>query len=251
MLALVTALSLTACGDAAESVATTPVRPDPPATASSAPPATEPPAAEPPATEPPATAPELPTDPPATLPAPIELPAPPAASSWSADLASVRVAEPTSRAGYDRDLFPHWIDADSNRCNTRCEVLFRQFRHDLDGLPDGGWFSAYDAVTTGLSSELDVDHVVPLSEAWVSGADAWDETRRREFANDLAPGALLAVTASSNRSKGDRDPSEWQPPNRASWCGYAADWLRTKVRWDLGVDPLEFTTLSQMLQGCP
>ena len=167
------------------------------------------------------------------------------------DLAAISIAEPTSPDGYERDLFGGWIDADSNRCTTRCEVLLRERQYDLAGLPDGGWLSAYDGATTAFSSELDIDHVVALGEAWVSGAAEWDEQRRREFANDLTPGALLAVTAGVNRSKGDRDPSEWQPPDRAAWCGFAGEWLHTKVRWGLNADPLEFTNLSEMLQGCP
>ena len=161
------------------------------------------------------------------------------------------IAEPASGDDYDRDLFGGWLDADSNRCTTRCEVLLREFRNDLDGLPNGGWLSTYDGVTTGESSELDIDHVVALGEAWVSGANLWDEARRRDFSNDLTPGALHAVTASVNRSKGDRDLAEWQPPDQSSWCGYAGDWLHTKVRWGLSADPLEFTNLSEMLQGCP
>ncbi len=108
-----------------------------------------------------------------------------------------------------------------NRCDTRCEVLLREFRRDLDDLPVGGWLSVYDGVRTAESSELDVDHTVALAEAWISGADRWDDARRRDFANDLTPGALRAVTASVNRSKSDRDPAEWQPPDRSSWCTFA------------------------------
>lgn len=170
--------------------------------------------------------------------------------SWADDLHTLRVAEPSPRDGYRRELFEHWIDADSNRCNTRCEVLLRDFRQDLTGAPVGGWLSLYDGRVVTDSSDLDVDHVVALSEAWVSGADTWSPDRRRDFANDLAPGALLAVSASVNRSKGDRDPAEWQPPDPAAWCTYAADWIRTKNRWGLSADPLEFTMLSEMLGGC-
>lgn len=171
--------------------------------------------------------------------------------SWAEALASVAVAEPSDRDSYDRKRFRHWIDADSNRCDTRCEVLLREFRSDLPQAPVGGWLSLYDGVTVSESSDLDVDHMVPLAEAWVSGAYRWDDQRREDFANDLTPGALLAVTASTNRSKSDRDPSEWLPPDRSSWCRYATDWVVTKYRWGLSVDPLEFTDLSQILQGCP
>ena len=170
--------------------------------------------------------------------------------SWAADLRTLRVAEPSPRDGYRRELFEHWILADANRCSTRCEVLLRDFRQDVTGAPVGGWLSLYDGLVVTDSSDLDVDHVVALSEAWVSGADTWSPGRRRDFANDLSPGALLAVSASVNRSKGDRDPAEWQPPDPNAWCTYAADWIGTKNRWGLSADPLEFTTLSEMLAGC-
>ena len=178
-------------------------------------------------------------------------PQPQRPDGWRAALAQLRVAEPSSRDGYDRDRFGGWIDADADRCDTRCEVLLREFRRDLDDLPVGGWLSVYDGVRTAESSELDVDHTVALAEAWISGADRWDDARRREFANDLSPGALRAVTASVNRSKSDRDPAEWQPPDRSSWCTFATDWVSTKLRWDLSADPREFTTLTTMLESCP
>lgn len=92
-------------------------------------------------------------------------------------------------------------------------------RSTLPGLPDGGWLSAYDGYTTSDPSELDIDHVVPLGEAWRSGASRWDPARRAAFANDLdAPQALIAVTAATNRSKSDSDPAIWQPPNTNHWC---------------------------------
>jgi hypothetical protein len=125
------------------------------------------------------------------------------------------IAPEGSDAGYDRDLFDHWTDADSDGCDARCEVLEQERRIDLPGLPGGGWLSTYDGYTTPDAGELDVDHVVALGEAWRSGGATWDGARREAFANDLDdPGALIAVTASANRSKGDRDPASWQPPNR-------------------------------------
>jgi hypothetical protein len=92
---------------------------------------------------------------------------------------------------------------------------------------------------------------VALHEAWQSGAATWEPQRRRAFANDLGhPGALVAVTAAMNRIKSDRDPASWQPPNRASWCLYAADWITVKVRWGLTADEAEVTALRNMLAGC-
>ncbi len=176
---------------------------------------------------------------------------PPATGGDGSTVDALTVAPPDRDVGYDRDLFVHWIDANRDSCDTRCEVLKRQRRMDLAGLPGGGWLSAYDGYTTPDSSELDVDHVVPLHEAWLSGAAAWDAPTRTAFANDLASPELLAVTAATNRSKGDKDPANWQPPSREEWCAYASAWVTIKVRWHLTADEREVSALRNMLQGCP
>jgi hypothetical protein len=153
-------------------------------------------------------------------------------------------------AGYRRALFEHWIDADGDGCDTRCEVLAAERRTDLPGLPSG-WLSIYDGYSTDDPSELEVDHVVALAEAWRSGASTWDAARRRDFANDLdEPDALIAVTAASNRAKGDRDPAEWQPSSHAGWCQWALGWTRAKVKWGLTADAAEVRALRNILAGC-
>lgn len=78
----------------------------------------------------------------------------------------------------------------------------------------GRWYSVYDQVWIEEPRDVSVDHMVPLANAWRSGASEWTEERREDFANDLARGQLIAVTASSNSSKGDSDPSEWKRPTR-------------------------------------
>ena len=158
---------------------------------------------------------------------------------------------PERNAGtYDRGLFRHWIDADRDGCNTRCEVLEAERRSDLPGLASG-WESMYDGYTTDDSDELEIDHVVALAEAWRSGADGWDEARREAFANDLdEPDALVAVTAATNRSKSDRDPASWQPPNRSSWCRWANAVVTVKRKWGLSVDQAEATALEYILALC-
>lgn len=154
-------------------------------------------------------------------------------------------------AGYDRDLFNLWIDADSDGCDTRDEVLYRQNRDrgGSCGTSRGVWKSAYDGLRLTNSSDLDIDHFVPLSEAWGSGARKWNAGTRTRYANDLYGYSLLAVSASSNRSKGDSDPSEWLP--RASFqCVYAARWIAVKYRWRLSVDRSEKSALSRIMRGC-
>ncbi len=116
---------------------------------------------------------------------------------------------------------------------------------------DGRWYSHFDGVWVEDASELDVDHVVPLAEAWDSGASGWGEATRRAFANDLdEPRSLIAVTASANRSKADRDPAGWLPPDDGYHCVYVADWVVVKHRWRLTVDRAERAAVEEVIAGC-
>jgi hypothetical protein len=115
----------------------------------------------------------------------------------------------------------------------------------------GEWVSAFDGVRTTDPSTFDVDHFVPLKEAWDSGADAWDEARREGFASDLEyAGSLIAVSASSNRTKGASDPAEWLPPSAAYHCQYIVTWVRVKLLWDLSADTAEIAALKNYGAGC-
>lgn len=183
----------------------------------------------------------------------------PASRSGSAAalVSRLRVAPEGSMAGYDRALFGTWADADGDGCDTRAEVLLRQSRVPPQVDPfgcavvAGEWLSSYDGHTTDDPAELDIDHVVALAEAWRSGAAAWDAGRRQALANDLdRPGELVAVTSAANRSKGDRDPASWRPPNRASRCEFGIGWVRTKLKWRLTADEAEVRALRDMLHGC-
>ena len=160
------------------------------------------------------------------------------------------VADET-RAGYDRDKFVHWIDADDDCQDTRDEVLDAESLKAVSGcdIQRGRWFSTYDHVTVRRSTNLDIDHMVALAEAWDSGAKQWRKRTRQRFANDLGdPRSLAAVTASSNRSKGDSDPAEWLP--EFGTCAYVRHWVAVKVRWRLAVDDTERTTLRRLARGC-
>ena len=154
--------------------------------------------------------------------------------------------------GYDRDLFKHWIDADGDCQDTREEVLIAESRVPLDGctVTEGEWFSPYDRVTWTASSDVDIDHLVPLKEAWDSGARAWGDHRRERYANDLGdPRSLVAVTDNVNQSKGDRDVAEWLPTFGV--CGYVRHWTAVKLRWGLTVDGPERAELVRLAGSCP
>ncbi|MEU1863688.1 HNH endonuclease family protein [Streptomyces gardneri] len=172
-------------------------------------------------------------------------------------IASLPVAE-ESRAGYTRDKFKHWnsgVLADG--CNTRAELLISEAVEPPTveagcKLIGGVWFSYYDEVYVSGASGNDVDHMVPLAEAWDSGASQWTPARREAYANDLgAPASLVAVTARSNRSKADQDPSTWMPPAESAGCRYLSEWVATKHRWGLTVDQAEADALLGRADGCP
>lgn len=163
--------------------------------------------------------------------------------------------EPEQGAGYDRDFFRHWIDADSDGCNTRREVLIQesQVQVSISGncQVSGQWVSLFDLVSTTDPSTFDVDHMVPLKEAWDSGAHSWNASTRTAFANDLGfPHSLIAVTARSNRSKSDRDPAQWLPTNSSFHCEYAFRWLAVKYRWSLSIDSQEALQLGRLAANC-
>lgn len=169
-------------------------------------------------------------------------------------LRSLTVA-PERSTGYDRDLFPHW-DYLGDDCDVRDRVLIIEaLRGPSTGsscpVGSGRWFSAFDGVTVRDPSALDIDHMVPLAEAWGSGARRWTTSVREAFANDLGyAGSLIAVTASSNRSKGDQDPAEWLPPRTAYRCTYVSEWIAVKWRWRLTVDSSEQASLRVLANSC-
>lgn len=155
--------------------------------------------------------------------------------------------------GYKRTLFPHWSDLDRNGCDTRQDVLYRENlrRKGTCNSKSGKWVSLYDGAKTNNPTSFDIDHMVPLSEAWKSGANKWTTKKREKYANDMYAYSLIAVTASSNRSKGDRDPASWMPPAKQFQCQYIARWIAIKYRWKLSMDKKEKRSLKFYIRSCP
>ncbi len=168
-------------------------------------------------------------------------------------LASIKV-ENEYKTGYKRSLFVHWSDLDGNGCDTREEVLKRDSisKPQVDPyrcyVVAGDWYSKYDGKTLSDRSDVDIDHVVALKEAWDSGAWAWSISHRQAFANDLTDRrTLIAVTDRVNASKSDKDPSNWMPPLKSNWCAYLGDWISVKARWGLSMDQSEFGRVENLL----
>jgi hypothetical protein len=167
-------------------------------------------------------------------------------------LDSLTIAEARSMKGYSREKFPHWRDAGAN-CDVRDTVLKRdgdKVKFSGCNVVAGTWDSWYDGKVLDTPTQVDIDHMVPLANAWRSGADKWADDERGDFANDLDRPQLFAVSATSNRSKGDQDPSTWKPPAKESWCVYAQDWIEVKSYWKLTVTKKEKEALTEMLGTC-
>jgi hypothetical protein len=192
----------------------------------------------------------------ALLTAPAAQAAPPtpiAASTARSYLSALTVKTEGSTSGYSRDKFPHWI-TQSGTCDTREVVLKRDgtnvTTNSSCAATAGTWHSAYDGATWTAASDVDIDHVVPLAEAWQSGASGWTTAQRQAFANDLTRPQLIAVTDNVNQSKGDRDPAEWLPPSASYDCTYARMYVQVKHYYNLSVDSAEKTALQGVLNGC-
>ncbi|WSQ08708.1 HNH endonuclease family protein [Streptomyces sp. NBC_01231] len=180
------------------------------------------------------------------------LPTPVSAATARTYLASLTVAT-ENRTGYDRDLFPLWI-TQSGTCNTRETVLKRDgtsvVTDSACAATSGSWYSQYDGATWTAASDLDIDHLVPLAEAWDSGASGWTTARRQAFANDLTRPQLIAVTDNVNQAKGDQDPATWMPSRTAYRCTYVRAWVQVKYYYDLSVDSAEKSALTNYLSSC-
>jgi hypothetical protein len=169
------------------------------------------------------------------------------------ELDGLTVAAPQSMAGYSRDRFPHWSQQ-GNGCDTREYVLKRDGKSVQTSqackATSGQWLSLYDNKTADEANTLDIDHMVPLANAWRSGANSWTDDKRSQFANDITRPQLFAVSAGVNRAKGDQDPSQWKPPYRGYWCEYAQNWVTVKRYWQLTVTEAEKKALVDMLGTC-
>ncbi|OAX83380.1 hypothetical protein ACJ72_02255 [Emergomyces africanus] len=168
-------------------------------------------------------------------------------------LSSITVAPQGPQDGYSRDLFPHWITI-QGACNTREVVLKRDGTNinvGNDCYPNSGsWYSVYDGATWTKASDLDIDHMVPLSNAWKSGAAVWTTDKRQKFANDLVNPQLLAVTDNINQEKSDSGPEAWKPPLQTYHCEYARMWVKVKSVYALTITDAEKTALADMLGTC-
>lgn len=202
---------------------------------------------------------------PTDTPAPVQVddgnPVPPPEPDQGTALAAALVLAVKGRSaktGYDRDQFGSgWVDVDRNGCDTRSDMLMLRLTPiDVDGkckVMSGDLADPYTGTSVrfvrGGKSEVDIDHIVALSDAWQKGAAGWEFAQRVAFAND--PLNLEPVDASANRQKGDGDAATWLPSNKAYRCGYVARQVAVKTKYDVWVTTAELGAMTRILDACP
>jgi Excalibur calcium-binding domain/Protein of unknown function (DUF1524) len=182
-----------------------------------------------------------------------------AAGTALAAVARLTVKGRAPKTGYTRAQFGQaWFDADRNGCDTRNDILRRdlvskQMQNACKVLagtlaPDP-YIGTSIRFIYGGASEVDIDHLVALSDAWQKGAATWPAGKRLALAND--PLNLLAVDSSTNRSKGDGDTATWLPPYKAFRCTYVARQVAVKGKYGLWVTSAEKDAMTRVLATCP
>jgi len=156
---------------------------------------------------------------------------------------------------YNRKDWPHWIDSDKDCQNTRAEALINASRTPVKfkrqkgcTVSHGTWFDPYTNATFTKASKLDIDHIIPLKEAHISGGDSWTRSQRRTFANDHEN--LIVVSAGENREKGAKDPAKWLPDTLGFRCEYVERWVFVKNKYGLSSDQQEKAAINSVLAGC-
>lgn len=198
-----------------------------------------------------------------TVPSPTALPAVTRSQGTLAAaevIAALPVKGRAPMTGYDRALFGQaWSDVDRNGCDTRNDVLRRdlvqvKIKEGTQGclvesgiLPDP--YSGEQVTFLRGDSNVEIDHVVPLADAWQKGAQQWTPEQREAFAND--PLNLIATKASLNQQKRAGDAATWLPPNRAFRCAYVARQAAVKDRYGAWVTEAEQTAMLRVLAACP
>ena len=183
-----------------------------------------------------------------------------AATYYSAPLRTAARALTVSaenNAGYDRTrYFGSWLDTNRDCQNTRAEVLLQEAKAAATyttsrrcTVRTSRWVTRWDNRTHYLASAVEIDHTVPVHEAWGSGARYWSQARRVAFYNDLGDTrSLNAQTASLNSAKQAKGPEAWMPP--ANRCEYIGNWIAVKIRWGLRVDSAEKAALIRYADSC-
>jgi hypothetical protein len=156
---------------------------------------------------------------------------------------------------YSRSQWRHWIDSDSDCLDTRHELLVRESLEPVIyktvnncRVITGKWYGPYLGKFFTVSSDFDLDHVIPLKWAHIHGGWRWSKDLKRQFANDYLN--LVLVDKGRNRSKGGRGPGEWMPDNSAYHCDYAFRWSYLVDKYNLSVNQVDGDKISEVANSC-
>ena len=142
---------------------------------------------------------------------------------------------------YNRDDWGDWADEDNDGLNTRHEVLARESLVkpviSNNRVISGKWYDKFTGKYFTNAKDLDIDHLLPLKNAHISGASNWSKEKKNEYYNYMKnENHLVAVSKGANRSKGDKSPVEWLPPNEEYQCEYVREWYKIKTDWGLTIE---------------
>lgn len=142
---------------------------------------------------------------------------------------------------YNREDWGNWIDEDGDGLNTRHEALAEESLIkpviSNNKVVSGKWFDKYTGKYFTNPSDLDIDHLVPLKNAYISGASNWSKKKKNRYYNYLKyDNHLIAVSKSANRNKSDKSPVDWLPPNEEYQCEYVREWFKIKTAWGLTIE---------------
>ena len=177
-------------------------------------------------------------------------------SQISQDLNSLQVKGRAPKTGYSREQFSKGWAKDSNGCDTRNRILKRDLKEAqenskcqiISGTLNDPYTGKQIIFSREKAAEVQIDHVVALSDAWQKGAQQFSKEKRIEFAND--PLNLLASDGPANQQKGDSDAASWLPSNKDFRCEYISRQISIKKKYSIWVTTSEKSAMKNILQNC-
>jgi hypothetical protein len=179
-------------------------------------------------------------------------------------LNSIPVKGPAPKTGYSREQFgkPWTDDVDveggHNGCLTRDDILRRDLSNVVPArgceILSGVLHDPYTGKDVPFNREegtdvlVQIDHIVPLLDAWQTGAQQWDLVKRTQFAND--PAELLAVSGKANRKKKAGDVATWLPSNKDYRCEYVTKFVKVIAQYGLWMVQSEHDEAARVLSKC-
>lgn len=164
-------------------------------------------------------------------------------------LDKLKTAPADAAVKYDRKEWRHWT---GSPCNAREATLKAQGKDVKTAAPckivSGVWIDPYSKVKIDNARGIDIDHVIPLGYVAKHGGQAWSSSKKEQYAND--PLILVATSAKENRSKSDKGPSKYMPPNREFHCAYSALWVQGATKYGIWIEAADRKALKAGLESC-